>query len=330
MINYADIRELHLELTTKCNAQCPMCPRNYRGYDFNSGYPSTELSLSDIKKILPVEFLKQINTIHLNGNLGDFSVAHDALDIVRYFIDSPVPRITITTNGSTRSPSWWAKLSDPKVDISFALDGLSDSHSLYRQQTNWNTIIANATAYIKAGGVAVWKFIPFLHNRHQIDACREMAKKLGFRELTINDEGRDQGPVFSRDGKFTHWIGTPDTSDLPPINEMVENHLTWFNHADFKSKDSIVIDCETKRLKKIYIAADGSVYPCCYLGFFPGQMKHPGNSQIEPLIFKNNALEYGIETCLQWFAQIESAWQKESISEGLPYVCVNSCGKKIT
>ena len=60
MLKLADIRQVQIELTTRCNARCPMCMRNYRGMDFNSGYPLTELSLEDIKKILPVEFLKQL------------------------------------------------------------------------------------------------------------------------------------------------------------------------------------------------------------------------------------------------------------------------------
>lgn len=28
---YENIKGLHLELTTKCNAMCPMCNRNFRG-----------------------------------------------------------------------------------------------------------------------------------------------------------------------------------------------------------------------------------------------------------------------------------------------------------
>jgi MoaA/NifB/PqqE/SkfB family radical SAM enzyme len=83
--------------------------------------------------------------------------------------------------------------------------------------------------------------------------------------------------------------------------------------------------CEHKRQKEIYIAADGTVYPCCFMGFYPGQMKHPGNDQLAPLIKENNALEYSLEHCLSWFESIEDTWQIASISQGRLYHCVNSC-----
>jgi MoaA/NifB/PqqE/SkfB family radical SAM enzyme len=31
MYNYEDIREVHLEVTQRCNAACPMCDRNENG-----------------------------------------------------------------------------------------------------------------------------------------------------------------------------------------------------------------------------------------------------------------------------------------------------------
>jgi hypothetical protein len=76
----------------------------------------------------------------------------------------------------------------------------------------------------------------------------------------------------------------------------------------------------------MYIAADGSVYPCCYLGFYPGQMTHPGNDQLLPLVKENLALEYGLEHSMAWFDQVEATWAKSSIPDGRLYQCVNSCG----
>ena len=76
MLDIADIRQVQIELTTRCNARCPMCMRNYRGLDYNSGYPVTELTLEHIKHILKPDFLKQLTKgISFNGNLGDFGLA---------------------------------------------------------------------------------------------------------------------------------------------------------------------------------------------------------------------------------------------------------------
>jgi hypothetical protein len=57
-------------------------------------------------------------------------------------------------------------------------------------------------------------------------------------------------------------------------------------------------------------------------------MAHPGNQELAPMVTENNALEYPLEHCLQWFDAVEKAWSQNSIAEGRPYQCVNSCGKQ--
>ena len=219
MLKLHDIRRLHIELTTKCNARCPMCMRNYRGYDYNSGYPDAELSLEDFQHIVTPDLLKQLiqpdppvggripviydfRGITFNGNLGDFASARDAVEIVEYCASYNVP-VLINTNGSLRNQTWWRRLALPNVTVGFALDGLADTHHLYRQDTNWQKIIDNATALIQAGGRAVWRFVPFDHNRHQEDDCKALAKKLGFAHFENIYDGRDWGPVFQRSEEHT-------------------------------------------------------------------------------------------------------------------------------
>jgi len=323
------LKSIHIELTTRCNARCPMCVRNYRGYDYNSGYPVCELSISDIENIFTANVLSQLQncTANFNGNLGDFSNARDGVEIVKFFVNNGI-NVTINTNGSTRSAEWWSQLAMPGVSIGFAIDGLADTHSLYRQDTDWHKIIENAQSYIAAGGSAVWRFVPFDHNQHQEQTCKDMARDLGFKRFENIFDGRNRGPVYSRDGSFSHWLG-PAESHAPALKDMLQSHVTWFRVDTVDSpKDTpdIKYNCQHKRAQEIYIAADGSVYPCCYLGFYPGQMTHPGNEQLLPLVKENLALEYGLEHSMAWFDQVEATWAKSSIPDGRLYQCVNSCG----
>lgn len=348
MIRLDDVRRVHVELTTRCNARCPMCMRNYRGSDYNSGYPVTELSRDEFERILTPDILDSImqpdppvggvtpwiqswRGVSFNGNLGDFGVATDAQDIVQYLVQHEV-NVEINTNGSMRTPAWWARLAHSRVRIGFALDGLADTHNFYRQDTDWHRVIENAEAFILAGGIATWRFIPFDHNRHQEANCRNLAKELGFTHFENIYDGRDTGPVFDRDGTYSHYLGRDLGGAVAPPDRdsLLHNHITWFDHKTFKTeKDTPRLNllCTHLQNREIYLAADGSVYPCCYLGFYPRTMTHAGNAQTRELLGENNALELGLEQAMAWFDRVQDSWSKPTVAEGRLYQCVNNCNR---
>ena len=68
MYPYDNIRQVHLELTDKCNAACPQCARSDHGGQVNPNLPLTELSLADVKKIFPSQFVAQLKNLYAWGN----------------------------------------------------------------------------------------------------------------------------------------------------------------------------------------------------------------------------------------------------------------------
>ena len=85
MYKITDIDTIHLEVTQKCQAACPMCDRNMNGQGINPHINLDELTLEDCKKIFTVDFVKQLKSMYMCGNLGDPIVATDTLEVFEYF-----------------------------------------------------------------------------------------------------------------------------------------------------------------------------------------------------------------------------------------------------
>lgn len=339
MVDYKSIKSVHLEISSRCNASCPLCPRNISGYDTDLGFPLHDMSLAEAKTIFSPEFLLQLDNILINGNFGDFVTARDGLDIVKYFVESnPQIQILISTNAGAK-PAIWAELgSIPNVRIGFAIDGLAGTHELYRRNTKWETVISNAKKFIDAGGYAIWRMIKFDHSAAQVDQCRALSKELGFKEFDLLYDGRDSSPVYDRAGNFAYEIGTSNIDSPYPATAkewqqwtdpgaLPINRVQQYPLIPIKSK----IDCESNRKQQIYITATGEVYPCCWLGMYP-LLEHQhawqlDNHQTKSIAVANNALMYGIEKSIDWFNHIENSWSKTDYASGRLVKCDQYCGR---
>lgn len=337
MTIYDNIRSVHLEISSRCNAACPDCPRNLRGMDIEDLglFEIRDLSLSEIQKIFPIKFLNQINNILINGNHGDFITCRDALEIVQYFSsNNPQLNIAIQTNGSGR-PGIWKPLAEIKnIVIYFAIDGLADTHEIYRQYTDFDQILKNAQAFISAGGCAIWKMIPFDYNCHQIEEAKSMAQKLGFHDFWLNDLGRNKMPVFDRKGNYKRTIGNPQL-EIKDSKVLMQMFLDGIKNQDHKKIYQSIkhkhIRCRVAdpqdQINQIYVQSNGQVYPCCWIGGAPDSMKHVwGNDQIRDICRNNNALEVGLENAVNWFESIKRSWDIPDISQGRLLICNETCG----
>ena len=344
MYHIKDIKQIHLEISTMCNARCPQCPRNFRGYPYNDGYTETNLTLEQVQKIFPIEFVQQLKHIHINGNYGDMVMNPETLDIIEYFKShNTQAQILICTNGSARNEQFWKKLAELDCAVEFALDGLEDTHTLYRQNTNWHTVIKNAQTFISAGGHAIWKFIKFKHNQHQVLDCEKLCNKLGFKEFKTVDDGRNWGPVYDRQGKLVHtmgdWTAYNEDDDciahdtIEPAIQRRKEIVMLLEDVARNETPRTSIGCYAKKNKEIYVSATGEVYPCCWLGMYPqtttgfGTDQEVLNKQLQPLIRNNNALEHELEECIAWFNRVEQSWSCSTYQDGRLIQCDRVCGK---
>ena len=335
MISFEEIRDVHLEISSLCNASCPWCPRTFWGYPYNGGYPEVNLTLAQAKKIFQPNFLKQLHSVRISGNFGDIVMNPQGPEIVEYFASKNTNlKINISTNGGARSDKFWTRLAQAGAEVFFCLDGLEDTHHLYRQNTVWDTVIKNAKTFISAGGRAVWSMIPFDHNRHQIESCRTLSKAMGFGEFVLKNDGRDTGPVFDQTGKLVHVLGDyRGQTDFKILFNSKQNDEVLLEDIVSDRVPAKSLLCETKLRKSIYVAANGDVSPCCFTGFYPqtygkGQYHQAANKQLAPLIAKNNALEHSLEECIKWFKSVENSWQLKEYSQGRLIICDDNCGTR--
>lgn len=328
MIDIGSVTHVEIELSSFCNAECPLCPRNLFGYPYNSGYNIKHLSLKEIKKIFNRNFCNQIKKFTFEGNFGDPLMNPEILDIIDY-LNRP---IKICTNGSLQNKKFWESAATKDIIVEFGIDGLSEIHEIYRKKTDFDKIIKNAKIFIDGGGVAIWKMIKFDHNKHQINDCEKLSKELGFSEFFVVDHGRNSGPVFDENknlinviGKFNgnlnlnHYLNTIESGDI-----FIE---------DIFDKPKNKIKCKAIKSKSIYIDVNGDVYPCCFMGFSPrtyghGRWHQPVNDQIKKILKANNALENPLSECIKWFSEIPPCWNKNTFEDGRLIVCDSSCGSE--
>lgn len=331
MYSYESIRHLHLEISSRCNAACPLCPRNFCGYPYNDGYIEHDMTLAEAQKIFDADFIKQIDHIDINGNFGDIVMNPESIDIVEYFRNTnPALRIDISTNGGARNREFWESLAQLKCSVFFALDGFEDTHHLYRQNTSYTQVLKNAQIFIAAGGRAIWKMIDFDHNRHQQDEARKLSKQLGFANFWLANDGRVNAVVFDKDKKLTHTIGNAKPVEFQTLFDIRTKSEVLLEDIA-KNLTPKPITCRVAAKRSVYVSSLGEVYPCCFLGFSPktyghGNYHQAANAQLKPLIRNNNALESSLKDCIEWFNQVTETWKIPTFEQGRLVICNTVCG----
>ncbi len=180
---------LHIELSTYCNAACPLCLRYYNSSTIvRPDLKQTSISLEQFKEYFTEKFLKNLQRVIFCGTMGDPLMARDCYEIVEYIHNiNPTCQLTFHTNGGIRDSKFWTKMgklfSKENTKLIFSIDGLEDTNHLYRRNVEWYKLMANVQTFIQAGGRATWEYLIFDHNDHQVEQARQLATDMGFKEF---------------------------------------------------------------------------------------------------------------------------------------------------
>jgi len=343
------IKAIHLEVTDKCNASCPQCARNKNGGPENPNLPKLELSLEDVKTILPPDFISGLKRLYMCGNFGDPMMAKDTLEIFKYLREQNENiTLSMNTNASARTKEWWSELAliyGEKGNVKFGIDGLKDTHHLYRKGTDFDRIIGNAKAFIEAGGHAIWEYIVFRHNEHQIEEARELANKIGFKEFRVKKTGRffsntkskvrDSLPVLDEKENILYYLEMPTDEGLKNNSLGKEKSLVKKFGSMETYLDQTNINCKVVEEGSLYISSEGLVLPCCWTAnqlylWYQNVGSNPmwgiinANGGKDTIQGRKNSIIKIIKG--DTFRAIKESWSCKSISDGKLKVCAKTCG----
>jgi sulfatase maturation enzyme AslB (radical SAM superfamily) len=333
MINlykFETIKKIEIDCTSFCNAFCGACDRNIRGGRNVDEITLAHLSLDNWYKLITKENLQFVNEIIFNGNFGDFSMHPKFIEMMEYLATVKTDiYINLNTNGGARDPVFWSNLATvlqkfSKHDVKFGIDGLEDTHDLYRRGILWKKRVENLKAFNDCGGNSIWKCIVFDYNISQLDDISNFAKNIGCMAFQTNrnrsiplemDEYKSfpkmslTSPTLSefnekykRKDVFKKQVSTPITGATPTAYGKF--------HCPYASEGMIQVD------------PWGNIWPCCYIS--GRQIDRKTNFDYNKYFEKNNISTSTFIEILDIFREdLYNAWEQQSID-----VCNNCSGIK--
>lgn len=235
-----DIKVLHLEPTDVCQAACALCARET---DLNFKKDRQHhLTMNQILRVFDQEKIQQLDKMFMCGNYGDPAAGKHTLDIYQEFRRiNPDVVLGMNTNGGLQTTFWWYELAktmnQPRDYVVFSIDGLESTNATYRQNVVWHKVMSNARSFIEAGGSAHWDMLVYQHNQHEVDACEQLARDMGFKWFRAKVSKRG----------FTDKLKFP----------------TGWNPPQLQSSQ---VNCHALKEQSTYIDAQGRESPCCWLG----------------------------------------------------------------
>lgn len=233
------IEWIDIELTSFCNIQCKGCFRvisKQADKILNKEFIDLEI----IKTRFQKNMFPNIKIINFCGSVDEPCTHPQFFDIIKHFAEWNC-HINIATNGSLKTKEWWGKLATllpTSHRVTWGIDGSDKLSEEYRQGSNFNKVKENFKSFIAAGGHAVWQFIVFEHNEHQLEQAKIIAKEEGFKDFKVIMSHREN------------------------VNDIKHKKVGDILELDLLKT---TISCKYGNQKRIFVNHMGNVIPCCHL-----------------------------------------------------------------
>ena len=250
-----NIKIIEFDLTTMCNAMCPLCFRN------NINFPlkyQTNFYRKSNEIINQIKEYPNVSTIYLIGQMSEPTLHPEFLKIVEE-IKKMYLKIKICTNGDLHNNDFWERLSqllDDGDEIWFTICGYKqETHEYYRKNTKLQNILTHAE---------------IIRKKHKIDCVKCIKFKYNINEIESN-EFKNMIQVFSNVEYLDTCFPKPEKefkkpfnyNDFLPTDEIYKKYNKLNNIASFYihnyKKD---ICCQSIFDNQIQIDAYGDVFPC--------------------------------------------------------------------
>lgn len=313
--------------------------------------PLKKWSLVEFKRIFSQQLLNNLQQIYFCGTFGDPLTNTHIVDMCRFIKESnPTIKVGVHTNGGVGSTRMFENLATCTDFVAFGIDGLADTNHVYRRHVNWNKLMKNCQAFINAGGHAIWDFIVFKHNQHQVQEARELSQTLKFAEFSIKRTGRFLGrdhvyqsslPVYNNQGFIDYTISLPTVPEYVNDNYQQIHFVTKKQSLSDYAKQT-KISCNADRIKEIYIGADGFVFPCGWLHdrmYGPEVETHPDHVKLKLMMAQAggwtqaNVFYTKLEDIVDgaWFEVLKRSWSGPDRLERCGVMCgetINLIGRQ--
>jgi hypothetical protein len=204
-----NIKYIDFEISSICNAGCPVCPRRHIGRF--SEFTQTYWTIEETKRTIDVDIIKNLYGVLFCGNFGDAMGNPDVLEISRYFRNNNLNMsIHVKTNGGIGEAETYAEMAKLNTIFTFGLDGVGETNELHRVNVKWDKVVQNVQSFTKncAPHQFEIQFIMWNENIMQIIPMIEFIQSIGIGKLFLRKPYTTgvKTEVFNMKGESTHFL----------------------------------------------------------------------------------------------------------------------------